>query len=127
MVAVNGREVISRAVGIIYTYCNWFFNRLSFTGSTGIGDSIPSVRRRAPIRVALNDPASKSRKKGRGKPKRYNDLAKDNSTVFFPGGFRRERLKGGVSRKHVDRDLEGDIGPINSNPESTDGGKSGFN
>ena len=123
MVAINGREVIGRAVGIFHTYYNLFFSKLSFTRLPGsLGGSASSVRRRASIRVTPNDPVSKGRKKGRGKPKRSNNLARDNSSVFLPGGFRREHLNGGASRKRADRNLEGDIESIYCDLESTDGG-----
>ena len=88
MVAINGREVIGRAVGIFHTYYNLFFSKLSFTRLPGsLGGSASSVRRRASIRVTPNDPVSKGRKKGRGVTGSliYEHLLKNNMLVSCLG------------------------------------------
>ena len=59
---------------------------------------------------ALNGRIPKGRKQDRVQRKRYNELAKDNSIVFMPGGFRNDSLERKVHHRPKG-DLQGDHEP----------------
>ena len=105
MVAINGRELLRHAVGTLRGHYNRCLTRIFRGRPTTLGPSssfartnlkkpfprvAPGPPKRTWTQVAPKEPAPKGRKKGRVEQKRYNDLAKDNSTVFVPGGFRNE-------------------------------------
>lgn len=139
MVAINGREVISRAVGILnapYRCLGEFLfgrpttlNRSRSFVSANLKQPIPKVTApplsKTRSQVTQSGQASKRRKHGRVEPKGYNDLARDNSTVFLPGGFRKEtKKKKPPPRKTCDVEREEDDyddgEPIDCDPESSD-------
>jgi len=132
MVAIHGRSLLRHAVSILRRHYNRCFTNISHAhwGPTILGPSrsfahgnlntpFPAVVPIPPKRIlAPNDEVPKSRKLGRAKSRRYVDLAKDNSIVFIPGGFRQDPVKKQVldkiskkkrrSRKRRYRDLEDD-------------------
>jgi len=120
MVAINGHELLRRAVYTLRNHYNRCINRLFYGRLTTLGRSSSFVHRNlkksfpavAPvpskgtwIQVTRNQRIPQGRKQGRVKRKRYNDLARDNSTVFLPGGFRK-RPKKPAPRKHKTCDLQ---------------------
>ncbi|KAF9648369.1 hypothetical protein BDM02DRAFT_3187228 [Thelephora ganbajun] len=140
MVAINGREVLYRAVNTLRTHYNRCLAKLFYGKSTSLGRTSsfvhPNLKRPAPKVAPLpskrtwtqatpNGQVPKGRKQGRVKRKRYNDLAKDNSIVFLPGGFRKapSKEKQKKSRQHADRGLEDDYEPIDCDPEISDEGQ----
>ncbi|KAF9788522.1 hypothetical protein BJ322DRAFT_1019058 [Thelephora terrestris] len=131
MVAINGREVISRAVGVLNTQYRclgeFFFGRpttlsrsRSFV-SSNLKRPIPKATApplsTARAEVTPSGQVSRRRKHGRVEPKGYNDLARDNSTLFIPGGFRKERPKKQPTRVKA-RAPEVNDEPIDCDPES---------
>jgi len=114
MVAINGRELLRRVVYKLRTSYNRCLKRLFYGRSTTLSrsgsfvhqnlkESFPTVApvpsKRTRIQVTPNQQLPRGRKQGRVKRKQYNDLARDNSTVFLPGGFR-QRPEKPARRKH---------------------------
>ena len=134
MVAINAREVVTRAIGVFRTYYNRCLGNLFFARSTSLSlkQPIPKVvplpLRKSRTQVTPIVAVSRGRKHGRLKRKGYNEFAKDNSTIFLPGGFRKEEeeWKKKRGRKNKDRDLEDDYEPIDRGPESGDENQGGY-
>lgn len=87
MVAINGREVISRAVGVLRTNYNRCLGKLFFGGRTSLGRSSSFVRSNIKRQIAPSGQVSKGRKQGHAERKRHNTPARSNSSVLMPGGF----------------------------------------
>ena len=134
MVAINGREVIRRAVNVLRSHYNRCLTSLFYGRPTVLGRSssfvqsnikkptptlVPLPPKKTWTQVAPNGQIPKSRKQGRVKRKRYNDLAKDNSTLLMPGGFRKEspKEKQKARRKGAKNDLQDDHEPIDCDSE----------
>ena len=90
MVAVDGRELLHRVVGVLHDSYNRCLTRL-FRGGHVTASPPSSIVDTNPKRP--NEQIPKGRKQGRVKRKRYRELAKDNSTTLMPGGFRDGPLK----------------------------------
>jgi hypothetical protein len=95
MVAINGRQVIRRAVSILCNHYNRCVTALFYGEPTASVHPNPSelVRRSAPLppkkpraQAVPNGRIAIGRKQGRIKRRQYNDLARENSTLFIPGG-----------------------------------------
>ena len=141
MVSINGREVLRLAINILSTHYNRCLTGLFHGRPTGLGRSSsfvhpnpgkPPVPKLAPLpakrtwtQATPNARVPKDRKQGRVKRKRYNDLAKDNSTIFIPGGFHKEpkETKRKNCRRRKDRH-EADE-PIDCDLETADGAQAG--
>jgi len=133
MVAINGRELLRRAVYILRNHYNRCLNRLFCGRSTGLARSssfvhqnlkkdfpvmatVPSKRTWTQVTPGRQVPSV--RKQGRVKRKQYNDLARDNSTLFLPGGFHKRRPKRTARRKPANRDLQDDYESIDCDSEA---------
>jgi len=134
MVAIHGRALLRRAISIVRRHYNRCFTNLSHArgGPTILGPSssfvhgntntpspnvAPAPPKTTHTHVAPNGQIPKGRKQGRVKRKRYNQLARHNSTLSVPVGFpddplektilrqiSKHKRKGG--RKRDDRDSE---------------------
>ena len=102
MVAINGHELLSRAAGMLRDRYNRCLAKLSHGRPVTLGPSSSSVHmnlKKPSSKMAPMAPKAtirqtpKGRKQDRVQRKRYNKLAKDNSTVFMPGGFRNDSLE----------------------------------
>ena len=132
MVAINGREVLRRAVDILCTHYNRCVTKLFHGQPAALGHSNSFVHpdlsepvhklallppKDTRTQVAPNGRISKVRKQGRVKRKRYNDLARDNSTVFVPGGFRKKAPEKKPHSKNTGQGLQDGYEPIDCDPE----------
>lgn len=110
-------KIIDRAVGVLRTNYNRCFGTLSNGRRTSLGRSSsfapPNPEQPSSLQSA---PASKRRKQGRVKRKRYDDLARGNTVVLVPGGFPKDRSEKTATRQRKARDSQGDNEPINCNP-----------
>ena len=126
MVAINGRELIRDAIDILCTHYNRCVNKLFYGQPTALGRSssfvhsnlgepvhklAPPPSKKTRTQAAPDGLIAKGRKKGRVKRKRYNDLAKDNSTIFVPGGPRKDPLEKETHPQDMVHDLRVDYGP----------------
>ena len=102
MVAINGRELLRRAVGLLRNHYNRCITKIFRGGATTLGRSssfvhtnlkkpfpkvAPVPPKRTWTRAGPHGQTPKDRKQGRVKRRKYNELAKDNSTVFMPGAY----------------------------------------
>jgi len=127
MVAINGRKAIRHAVDILLTQYNncitlFYGQPTALSPSSSFVDPNLSepVHTLAPLpsEDAPNERVSKCRKQGRVKRKRYNELAKDNSTVFLPGGFAKTTEES--PSNDADHNLQDDYEPIDCDPRPAD-------
>ena len=120
MVAINGRQLLRRAVSILRRNCNLYFSNFcrlrgrpailgrssSFVHrnpNTPSPTVIPTPPKRPRTQVTPSGQITNSRKHGRVKRKRYTDLAKGSSILFVPGGFRQDPVKKQVTREYIRR------------------------
>lgn len=134
MVSINGREVLRRVAGILRTHYARCLARIFHGRCTVLGRSssfahpnlcgpllklAPLPPKKTWTQVVPSGQIPKGRKQGRVKRKRYNDLAKNNSITFIPGGPRkkapekekekeRKKKKKHTHRKDMDRDPNDD-------------------
>lgn len=109
MVAINGREIVNNAVGVIRTQ----YNRCLGNLFPGLGPS------NSPALPASAAP--KARKQRRVRAKRYDDLARKNSTVMMPGGFPKNPSKRNKKTQYPRaQNPQGDHEPIECDPVSGD-------
>lgn len=127
MVAINGRAAIRHAVDILCTQYNncitlFYGQPAALSPSSSFVDPNLSepVHTLAPppSKDAPNGRVSKYRKQGRVKRKRYNELARDNSTVFLPGGFAKQTEES--PSNDADHNLQDDCEPIDCDPKPAD-------
>lgn len=126
MVAINGRDIVRRTVGILRNRYNRYSAKLPDGGPpalsplgsfahTDFKKPSPEVASVSPegawAQVTPNGEIPKGRKQGRVKRRRYNELAQDNSTFFMPGGFRNGLSERKVLHRRSKRDLHGDYEP----------------
>ena len=111
MAPIDGRNLLYRAANVVRGHYNRCL-KLLHARSTPPGPSSSlihpkSLSKTAPVpqkacaRVTVDGQAPKGRKQGRIKQKGYNELAKDNSTVFVPGGFRKDPVVKKPPRRSV--------------------------
>ena len=123
MVAIAGHELLRRAVGILRTHYNRCLTKLFHGKPTTLGPSssfvhtnlnrpFPKVAPVPPkktwVQAGPNVPAPKGRKQGRVRRKGYNELARDNSTIFMPGGFHKPAVNGRSKGSPQGNDEPGD-------------------
>ena len=129
MVAINGRQVLRRAVDILCTHYNrWFNGQPTTLGHSSsfvhpnldepVHKSVPLPLKKTRSHVASGGRAAKARKQGRVKRKRYNEIARENSTVFIPGGPPQKKKE--TRHQDTDNDLQDDYEPIDCDPRPAD-------
>jgi len=130
MVAINGREVLRRAVDILCTHYNrWFNGQPTALGRSSsfvhpnldepVHKPAPPPLKKTRSHVISSGRVAKGRKQGRVKRKRYNEIARENSTVFVPGGPPKKKKKE-TRCQDTDNDLQDDYEPIECDPEPVD-------
>jgi len=133
MVAIN----IRRAANALYAHCNRYFDKLFHveapildqssslvhpTSSNPAPNPAPVPLKKTWSQSAPSGQIPRGRKQGRVKRKRYNEIAKENSTVFVPGRF----PKRSQEKKDIPRDAGNGYEPIDCDPETAEEGQAGW-
>lgn len=94
MVAINGRDVLSRALNLVRT--NYHYYIFGKSGEPTIpSHPTSSVHSK---KATANGPAPKRRKQDRVERKRCNHLARSNSAVMIPGSVPKDRKSQALAR-----------------------------
>lgn len=139
MVAICGREVLRRAADVLCAQYNRCLDTLFYGQPTVPSRSIsfvqtslsnpppklaPKPLKKTWSQTALNGRIPKGRRKGRVQRRRYNEIAKENSTIFVPGGFPKTDEK---EKKPDQKDTDDDgYQPIDRDLETTEEAQAGW-
>jgi hypothetical protein len=138
MVAIHAHELLRRTVGALHNHYEPLSHqappwKTHYTQSLELlcprepqktlsQKWLPCLPRTTRAQAAPKRKAPQGRKRGRAKRKQCNELTKDNSSVFIPGGFRNGTPKSESLDRRSKHELQGDDEADNRDPETTHGG-----